>query len=76
MENTELFDSEFVDGHKSRAADDPTRLVHNLRNHVATFVSIFDDLLNNDWCARTYEYSLLKRKPWGELLCYSHNVLI
>ena len=76
MENSEHCSLEFNDGHKSRATDDPTRLVFNLRKESSRFVSVFDDLLDHDWCQRTYEYSLRKKKPWGEFDSQSESLLI
>lgn len=55
----------FCDGHKPGETEVETKLLINAAKISERFVSIFDNLLENRWTSRIYEYSLTKTKPWG-----------
>lgn len=57
---------EFDDGHRPGATNIPTKVAAISSKTSEKFVSVFDDVHNDDWCKRIYKYSLIKRKPWGE----------
>lgn len=55
------------DGFKPGKTDKPTLLAVNGQKRSEDFVSIFDDLLEEVWCDRVYQYSskIHGGKPWG-----------
>ena len=57
---------EIDDGHRPGATSVPTKVAIITAKSTNRFVSVFDDMHNDDWCKRIYKYSLIKRKPWGE----------
>ena len=58
---------EIDDGHRPGATNIPTKVTMISAKTSTRFVSVFDDIHNDDWCKRIFKYSLIKRKPWGEL---------
>lgn len=54
---------EFDDGHRPGATNIPTKVAAISSKTSEKFVSVFDDIHNDK---RIHEYSLIKRKPWGE----------
>jgi hypothetical protein len=56
--------SKIDDGHKPGGSDVDTFLAKNVDKVSAGFVSIFDNLLSEEWCNRIYDYAYNKR-PWG-----------
>ena len=65
MSPTELVD--FDDGHKPGMMTEATRLAVNKNKNQSKFVAVFDDLFQERWCDRIYEYSanVFDSKPWG-----------
>ena len=57
---------DFDDGHKPGATETQTMLAVHADKESRKFVSMFDDLLNVEWRQRVYQYSLIKKKPWGK----------
>ncbi|RYY85027.1 hypothetical protein EON63_08075 [archaeon] len=55
----------FNDGHFPGGTELETKIAqyHN-RNSTAT-LSSFDNILEESWCSRAYEYGVEHRKPWG-----------
>lgn len=58
---------EIDDGHRPGATNIPTKVTMISAETSTRFLSVFDDIHNDDWCKRIFKYSLIKRKPWGEL---------
>lgn len=56
----------FVDGHKPGETEIETKLLINTAKVSRSFVSIFDNLLEEKWCNKIYGYSVTKKKPWGQ----------
>jgi hypothetical protein len=67
---------DFRDGHKPGETEVETKLFINAAKVSESFVSIFDNLLENKWSSRVYEYSMTKTKPWGQsVMLYSIGAL-
>ena len=58
---------EIDDGFKPGKTDKPTLLAVNQAKQCRDFVCVFDDLLDDLWCDRAYEYSARVHggRPWG-----------
>ena len=63
---------EIDDGHRPGATIMPTKVAMTSAKTSDRFVSVFDDIHNDDWCKRIYKYSLIKQKPWGEFTLAIH----
>lgn len=61
---------DFEDGHYPGFTSVTTRLAVYNGKHSSQFLSIFDDLLDVEWCERAYEYAMHRAaKPWGMYCC-------
>lgn len=65
MKDSGDLEVDFCDGHKPGETELETKLHINTAKVSGSFVSIFDNLLDNKWSSRIYEYSMTKTKPWG-----------
>jgi hypothetical protein len=67
---------DFCDGHKPGGTEVATKLLINAAKVSESFVSIFDNLLEDKWSSRIYEHSTNKTKPWGQFaIFYSTEAL-
>jgi hypothetical protein len=55
----------FDDGHAPGGTAVPTRIARYHHKHSQEFVSIFDNLLPDEWCNRAYQFAVERKKPWG-----------
>ena len=53
------------DGHRPGGTLDQTYLAENLDKVSSSFVTVFDDLLAEEWVERLYAYACEKGRPWG-----------
>lgn len=53
------------DGHRPGGTSESTKLAVNLGKESSGFVTVFDDLLDEKWVDRLYDYACEKGRPWG-----------
>ena len=67
---------DFDDGHKPGKTSDSTKIAVHKDKNQSNFVCVFDDLMEEKWCDRIYEYSATfnESKPWGVYILTSDVV--
>lgn len=56
----------FNDGHSPGGTSVPTRIAQYRNKQSTNFLSVFDNVMPEDWCTRAYDYGVEKGKPWGK----------
>ena len=71
METNNPVEEVIDDGHRPGKTDTPTRLLFQTKT-FANFVIIKDNLLNDEWVSRAYQYSkTMSSNAWGEFVTTS-----
>ena len=70
MDNDIISILDIDDGHIPGHHENSTKLVMNLGKARTNFFTVFDDLIEEVWSTRAYDYALTKGKPWGYLFNY------
>ena len=55
----------FHDGHYPGRTKVETKIAKYRNRNTTAALSIFDNLLEEVWCCRAYEYGVEHRRPWG-----------
>jgi len=71
MDNDIISILDIDDGHLPGHHENDTKLVMNLEKAKTNFFTVFDDLIEEVWSSRAYDYALIKGKPWGYLIISS-----
>ena len=58
----QLVEESFDDGYRP---GQPTTLFRHVGKNSSKFMTVFDDVLPEEWCDYAYEFAITRMKPWG-----------